>query len=105
MEEDIVFSDCSKRIHYNNVNGTSAQTPHQLLNNYEEQKARPIKAGSVEKLVEYLSPVYEDPDPSYISCFLLTYRTFLTPERLLNLLTERWAISLSNHCRLAVWLP
>ena len=81
-----MFSDCSKRIHYGNSNGT---TTHPLFDSYEEQKVRSIKAGSVEKLVEYLAPVCEDPDPSYISCFLLTYRTFLTPERLLNLLTER----------------
>ena len=88
-----MFSDCSKRIHYGTTNGTTATATtaqaHQLLDSYEEQKVRSIKAGSVEKLVEYLAPVYEDPDPSYISCFMLTYRTFLTPERLLNPLTER----------------
>ena len=81
-----MFTDCSKRIHYGNSNGTTA---HQLFDGCEEHKVRSIKAGSIEKLVEYLAPVCEDPDPSYISCFLLTYRTFLTPERLLNLLTER----------------
>ena len=82
-----MFTECSKRIHYGNSNGT---TTHPLIfDSYEEQKVRSIKAGSVEKLVEYLAPVCEDPDPSYISCFLLTYRTFLTPERLLNLLMER----------------
>jgi len=88
-----VFSDCSKRVHYGTTNGTTTATAvaqaHQLIDTCEVQRARSIKAGSVEKLVEYLAPVCEDPDPSYISCFLLTYRTFLTPERLLNLLTER----------------
>ena len=82
-----MFTDCSKRIHYGNSNGTT--TPQQLFDGCEEHKVRSIKAGSIEKLVEYLAPVCEDPDPSYISCFLLTYRTFLTPERLLNMLTER----------------
>lgn len=83
-----MFTDSSKRIHYGNSNGTTGQA-HLLPDICEEQKVRSIKAGSVEKLVEYLAPVCEDPDPSYISCFLLTYRTFLTPEKLLNLLTER----------------
>lgn len=83
-----MFTESSKRIHYSNSNGTTTQA-HQLFDGCEEQKVRHIKAGSIEKLVEYLAPVCDDPDPSYTSCFLLTYRTFLTPERLLNLLTAR----------------
>jgi len=88
-DDGIVFVEYSHRIHYNSSSLATHDNGEVLLRTSEGQKARSIKAGSVEKLVEYLAPVSEEADPSYLSCFLLTYRTFLTPDKLLQMLTER----------------
>ena len=50
-----------------------------------------IKAATLEKLVERLT--YEKyPDPDYTQAFLLTYRTFTSPNELLNILKARYNI-------------
>jgi hypothetical protein len=35
-------------------------------------------------------------DPTYLGAFLLTYRSFSTPDELLELLTKRWKIPRSS---------
>ena len=62
------------------LNGPSHNRPVQV---------RTVKAGSVEKLVECLAPYGTETDVSYRMCFLATYRTFLSPSKLLQLLVNR----------------
>ncbi|XP_065917423.1 ral guanine nucleotide dissociation stimulator-like 1 [Dysidea avara] len=95
-EDGIVFVECSHRVHYNNSPSSPRDSNEVLLRPHEGHKTRSIKAGTVEKLVEYLAPVSEESDPSYLSCFLLTYRTFLTPDKLLQMLTERYLRTISS---------
>lgn len=52
-------------------------------------RVRTVKAGSVEKLVEHLAPYRTEIDVSYRTCFLATYRTFITTTRLLQFLKDR----------------
>eukprot|EP01117_Protostelium_nocturnum_P009844 TRINITY_DN3510_c0_g1_i1.p1 TRINITY_DN3510_c0_g1~~TRINITY_DN3510_c0_g1_i1.p1 ORF type:complete len:948 (+),score=371.20 TRINITY_DN3510_c0_g1_i1:310-3153(+) len=57
----------------------------------EIEQEKPIKAATLEKLVEHLTfPKFVD--PVYAVDFLLTYRSFCTPEQLLNLLIERFDV-------------
>lgn len=50
-----------------------------------------IKAGTIPKLIERLANE-KYADPSFLDTFLLTFRTFLTPNELLDLLTMRFNI-------------
>ncbi len=52
-------------------------------------QVRTVRAGTAERLVEHLAPFRQEVDVTYRTCFLATFRTFTTIERLLQLLTER----------------
>ena len=54
-----------------------------------KEKIRVVKAATVDKLVEHLAPYRTEIDVSYRTCFLATYRTFITTTRLIQLLKER----------------
>ena len=60
------------------------------LSHDRRERIRTPRAGTVEKLVEYLAPYRTDVDVSYRTCFLSTYRTFMTAGRLIELLKERY---------------
>eukprot|EP01094_Clydonella_sp_ATCC50884_P016857 TRINITY_DN2846_c0_g1_i1.p1 TRINITY_DN2846_c0_g1~~TRINITY_DN2846_c0_g1_i1.p1 ORF type:complete len:1130 (-),score=536.32 TRINITY_DN2846_c0_g1_i1:96-3485(-) len=49
----------------------------------------PIKGGTVVKLVERVT-YDKSPDMNYMMAFLMTYKTFSSPEELLELLDKRW---------------
>jgi hypothetical protein len=51
-----------------------------------------IKAATIEKLIERAT-TEKYADPSFLLIFLLTYRSFMTPEDLLNGLIQRFKIS------------
>ena len=59
------------------------------LNLYETCKVRPVKAGTLEKLVEHLVPAFQGSDLSYVTIFLCTYRAFTTTQQVLDLLFKR----------------
>ncbi|XP_056628927.1 ral guanine nucleotide dissociation stimulator isoform X3 [Triplophysa dalaica] len=61
------------------------------LSLYEMCKGRTIKAGTLEKLVEYMVSAYKEKDCTYVTIFLCTYRTFTTTEQVLDLLLNRYA--------------
>ncbi|XP_063000634.1 ral guanine nucleotide dissociation stimulator isoform X2 [Elgaria multicarinata webbii] len=60
------------------------------LNLYETCKVRTIKAGSLEKLVEYLVSAFKGNDSTYVTIFLCTYRAFATTKQVLDLLLNRY---------------
>ena len=59
------------------------------LSRERREKIRAPKAGTVEKLVEHLAPFRTEVDVSYRTCFLVTYRTFMSAVKLIELLKER----------------
>ncbi|XP_039620242.1 ral guanine nucleotide dissociation stimulator-like isoform X2 [Polypterus senegalus] len=61
------------------------------LNLYETCKVRTIKAGTLEKLVEYLVSAFKGNDSTYVTIFLCTYRSFATTKQVLDLLLNKYA--------------
>ncbi|KAE8582570.1 hypothetical protein XENTR_v10020175 [Xenopus tropicalis] len=60
------------------------------LSLYETCKVRSIKAGTLEKLVEYLVSAFKGNDSTYVTIFLCTYRAFATTKQVLDLLLNRF---------------
>lgn len=66
---------------------------------WETMRVRTIKAGTLAKLVEHLSPSngsLEELDPGYLIAFLSTYRTFAKTAEVVDLLLERYQLFLQN---------
>ncbi|XP_030646755.1 ral guanine nucleotide dissociation stimulator [Chanos chanos] len=61
------------------------------LSLYETCKVRTIKAGTLEKLVEYMVSSFRGKDSTYVTIFLCTYRAFASTEQVLDLLLNRYA--------------
>lgn len=59
------------------------------LSLYETCKLRTIKAGTLERLVEYMVTAFRGNDSTYVTIFLCTYRTFATTKQVLDLLLNR----------------
>uniref|UniRef100_A0A663MZY6 Ral guanine nucleotide dissociation stimulator n=1 Tax=Athene cunicularia TaxID=194338 RepID=A0A663MZY6_ATHCN len=73
------------------------------LNLYETCKVRTIKAGTLEKLVEYLVSAFKGNDSTYVTIFLCTYRAFATTKQVLDLLVFvhvgfSWHLILTQAC-------
>ncbi|XP_056231595.1 ral guanine nucleotide dissociation stimulator-like isoform X4 [Seriola aureovittata] len=61
------------------------------LSLYETCKVRTIKAGTLERLVEYMVSAFRGKDSTYVTIFLCTYRSFATTKQVLDLLLNRYA--------------
>uniref|UniRef100_H3DH41 Ral guanine nucleotide dissociation stimulator n=1 Tax=Tetraodon nigroviridis TaxID=99883 RepID=H3DH41_TETNG len=61
------------------------------LSLYETCKVRTIKAGTLERLVEYMVSSFRGKDSTYVTIFLCTYRSFATTKQVLDLLLHRYA--------------
>ncbi|KAK1788527.1 hypothetical protein P4O66_016948 [Electrophorus voltai] len=61
------------------------------LSLYETCKVRTIKAGTLERLVEYMVSAFRGNDSTYVTIFLCTYRSFTTTKQVLDLLLNRYA--------------
>lgn len=59
------------------------------LSLYETCKVRTIKAGTLEKLVEYMVAAFRGNDSTYVTIFLCTYRSFASTKQVLDLLLNR----------------
>ena len=59
------------------------------LSLYETCKVRTIKAGTLERLVEYMVTAFRGNDSTYVTIFLCTYRSFATARQVLDLLLNR----------------
>ncbi|KAL0150274.1 hypothetical protein M9458_054382 [Cirrhinus mrigala] len=69
------------------------------LSLYETCKLRTIKAGTLERLVEYMVTAFRGNDSTYVTIFLCTYRTFATTKQVLDLLLNRHRYSPSKPTR------
>uniref|UniRef100_A0A8D3DE15 Ral guanine nucleotide dissociation stimulator n=1 Tax=Scophthalmus maximus TaxID=52904 RepID=A0A8D3DE15_SCOMX len=56
------------------------------LSLYETCKVRTIKAGTLERLVEYMVSAFRGKDSTYVTIFLCTYRSFASTRQVLDLL-------------------
>ncbi|XP_048875524.1 ral guanine nucleotide dissociation stimulator-like isoform X3 [Brienomyrus brachyistius] len=61
------------------------------LSLYETCKVRTIKAGTLDRLVEYMVSAFRGNDSTYVTIFLCTYRSFATTKQVLDLLLNRYA--------------
>ncbi|XP_053726663.1 ral guanine nucleotide dissociation stimulator-like isoform X2 [Synchiropus splendidus] len=61
------------------------------LSLYETCKVRTIKAGTLERLVEYMVTAFRGKDSTYVTIFLCTYRSFASTKQVLDLLLNRYA--------------
>ncbi|KAM7018753.1 ral guanine nucleotide dissociation stimulator-like isoform 4-T4 [Tautogolabrus adspersus] len=61
------------------------------LSLYETCKVRTIKAGTLERLVEYMVSAFRGKDSTYVTIFLCTYRSFASTRQVLDLLLHRYA--------------
>lgn len=95
MEEGAVYTITLRRVqlhHY--AAATKGQRwlgaeSDSALSLYETCKVRTIKAGTLEKLVEYMLSAFRGNDSSYVTIFLCTYRSFATTKQVLDLLLSR----------------
>uniref|UniRef100_A0A8C1LAG3 Ral guanine nucleotide dissociation stimulator n=1 Tax=Cyprinus carpio TaxID=7962 RepID=A0A8C1LAG3_CYPCA len=67
------------------------------LSLYETCKGRTIKAGTLEKLVEYMVSAFKGKDYTYVTIFLCTYRAFATTKQVLDLLLNRILILMHSY--------
>lgn len=84
----MVFSVSLKRVRYRRSVSTGSTDEGHLQ--WNSQKVRTLRAGTVEKIVERLVPYGEEVDVSYRACFLCTFRTFTTVQDVLRILIERY---------------
>ncbi|XP_052789709.1 ral guanine nucleotide dissociation stimulator-like 1 isoform X1 [Mya arenaria] len=95
-DEGAIYNVFLKRVTYHtlseNENKSTNEFSHLM---WETQKFRVIKAGTLEKLVEYLY-IRGEMDSSYMNVFLATYRTFSSTEEVLALLLDRYRAVKTN---------
>ena len=53
-------------------------------------QVRLLKAGSLERLVDHLAAAFLHDDVNFLSIFLATYRTFVPPTQVVDMLLERF---------------
>ena len=87
-EEGVVFSVSLKRVRYARSMSVDSLDKAGHLQ-WNSQKVRTRRAGTVEKIVEHLAPYGKEADVSYRACFLCTFRMFTSVREVLRLLTER----------------
>jgi len=90
-EDGVIFSATLKKVRYrSSVSPSTGNDVEGLF--WRTIKIRVLKAGTLVKLVEHLTPEsteVSDEDPSFLLCFLCTYKAFTSTEQILDLLLER----------------
>ena len=94
-ERDAIYSISLKKVRYHSSDkllpSPEDEAPISHLQ-WETMRVWIIKAGSLSRLVEHLSPTkaaLEELDPGYLMAFLSTYRTFAQTAEVVDLLLER----------------
>uniref|UniRef100_A0A8B9PC62 Ral guanine nucleotide dissociation stimulator n=1 Tax=Apteryx owenii TaxID=8824 RepID=A0A8B9PC62_APTOW len=96
LEDGVIYSISLRKVQLHHtankgqrwlgVSGAQPFENESALNLYETCKVRTIKAGTLEKLVEYLVSAFKGNDSTYVTIFLCTYRAFATTKQVLDLL-------------------
>ena len=90
-EDGAVFSATLKKVRYRSSLSPNTEKDVSCLL-WETLKVRVLKAGTLEKLVEHLTPGHEgvsENDPGFLVCFLCTYKTFASTDAVLDLVLQR----------------
>lgn len=102
-EKDAVYSISLKRVRYRSSDIFLPASPEDEESmsglQWETLRVKTIKAGSLPKLVEHLSPIKvasEELDPGFLIAFLSTYRTFAKTTEVVDLLFDRYRLFLRN---------
>ncbi|XP_056587290.1 ral guanine nucleotide dissociation stimulator-like isoform X2 [Triplophysa dalaica] len=95
VEEGAVFSITLRKVQMYQSSSKSQRwlgvDSDASLSLYETCKLRSIKAGTLERLVEYMVIAFRGNDSTYVTIFLCTYRTFATTKQVLDLLLNKYA--------------
>ncbi|KAL3871362.1 hypothetical protein ACJMK2_039369 [Sinanodonta woodiana] len=95
-EEGAVYHAYLKKVTYHTLAQPECEEGNEFSRlMWETQKIRVIKAGTLERLAESLITSKGELDSTFVNVFFATYRTYTTPEKVLQLLTERYK-SLKN---------
>lgn len=95
-EDGAIYNVYLKKVTYHTFSENENKKPDEFSHlMWETQKTRVIKAGNLEKLVEFLYNKGEM-DSSYVNVFFTTYRTFSTSEEVLDLLINRYKTLKTN---------
>eukprot|EP00076_Gallus_gallus_P016052 XP_015135257.2 ral guanine nucleotide dissociation stimulator isoform X5 [Gallus gallus] len=95
LEDGVIYSISLRKVQLHHTANKGQRWLGQFenesaLNLYETCKVRTIKAGTLEKLVEYLVSAFKGNDSTYVTIFLCTYRAFATTKQVLDLLLNRY---------------
>nr|XP_057926183.1 ral guanine nucleotide dissociation stimulator-like isoform X2 [Doryrhamphus excisus] len=95
VEDDAIFTITLRKVqlHHSSSKGQRwlGVETDSALSLYETCKVRTIKAGTLERLVEYMVTAFRGKDSTYVTIFLCTYRSFATTKQVLDLLLNRYA--------------
>ncbi|KAM3610484.1 uncharacterized protein V6R79_004659 [Siganus canaliculatus] len=94
-EEDAIFTITLRKVQLHQLASKGQRwlgvDTDSALSLYETCKVRTIKAGTLERLVEYMVSAFRGKDSTYVTIFLCTYRSFATTRQVLDLLLNRYA--------------
>uniref|UniRef100_A0A6Q2XGJ3 Ral guanine nucleotide dissociation stimulator n=1 Tax=Esox lucius TaxID=8010 RepID=A0A6Q2XGJ3_ESOLU len=90
VEDGAVYTITLRKVQIKGQRWLGVETDS-ALSLYETCKVRTIKAGTLEKLVEYMVAAFRGNDSTYVTIFLCTYRSFATTKQVLDLLLNRYA--------------
>ncbi|XP_062816772.1 ral guanine nucleotide dissociation stimulator isoform X3 [Anolis carolinensis] len=94
VEDGVVYSISLRKVQLHHMANKGQRwlgfENESALNLYETCKVRTIKAGTLERLVEYLVSAFKGNDSTYVTIFLCTYRAFATTKQVLDLLLHRF---------------
>ncbi|XP_051533628.1 ral guanine nucleotide dissociation stimulator-like isoform X2 [Myxocyprinus asiaticus] len=100
VEDGVVFSISLRKVQMYQTGGKGQRwlgvDSDASVSLYDTCKLRTIKAGTLERLVEYMVTAFRGNDSTYVTIFLCTYRTFATTKQVLDLLLNRYA-KLQHH--------
>nr|XP_033817008.1 ral guanine nucleotide dissociation stimulator isoform X2 [Geotrypetes seraphini] len=94
VEEGVIYSISLRKVQLHHTANKGQRwlglETESALSLYETCKVRTIKAGTLEKLVEYLVSAFKGNDSTYVTIFLCTYRAFASTKQVLDLLLNRY---------------
>ena len=100
IEEDgALYNTALKRVRYNSFTSDDSTDGNVSFKQWETVKIKQIKAGTLEKLVEYLTPATmecNEFDPGFLLAFLCTYKSFATTCEVVELMLKRFEYCENN---------